>query len=72
MTLDTILSTLAADIAAAERRTEEYGLTVRMALMTGRTDETAEHALYLELDRLALLRDRQYALRDMQRLPLAA
>lgn len=72
MPLDTFLQTLAADITAAERRTEEYSRTVRAFLATGQTNSAAEHALYLELDRLALLRDRQYAFREMQRSPRAA
>lgn len=72
MPLDTLLQTLAADIAAAEHRTEEYGRAVRASLATGQTNPAAEHALYLELDRLALLRDRQYAFTEMQGWPIAA
>lgn len=72
MPLKTLLQTLAADIAAAERRTEEYGQAVHASLVAGQTNPTAEQTLYLELDRLALLRDRQYALMEMERLPVAA
>ncbi|MEN3236351.1 hypothetical protein PUR29_22635 [Methylobacterium ajmalii] len=53
-----MLQTIDAEIAAAEHRTETHAQTVQALLAVGESSVEAEQALYLELDRLTLLRDR--------------
>ncbi|KMO11421.1 hypothetical protein [Methylobacterium indicum] len=66
MPRNTLLQTIDAEIAAAEHRTETHAQTVRALLAIGESSVEAEQAFYLELDRLTLLRDRQWNFCSMQ------
>lgn len=72
MPRNTLLQTINAEIAAAERRAEIHAQTVRALLAVGESSVESEQALYLELDRLALLRNRHLNFRSMQDLLSAA
>ncbi|MFF8799302.1 MULTISPECIES: hypothetical protein [unclassified Methylobacterium] len=61
-----LLSTLRADIAAAEHRAAERAAAVTGRLRGGEDSAEAERALFGALDRLALLRQQLCALKAMQ------
>ena len=66
MSLTLLLSALRAEIAAAEHRAAERATAVTARLRGGEDSAEAERALFGELDRLALLRQRLCALKAMQ------
>lgn len=69
MSLEALLRTVTAEIAAAERRTAEQARATSQRIAAGESSVEDERALYLELDRLTLLRCRQWALEEMCRVP---
>ncbi len=72
MPLNTVCRTLNAEISAAEHRATAQARAVKASLASGEISGSAEQALYLELDRLALLRTQLWAVDEMRSWPRAA
>ncbi|UHC20100.1 hypothetical protein LRS73_32590 (plasmid) [Methylobacterium currus] len=72
MPLTTVCRTLNAEISAAEHRATAQARSVKGLLAAGEINGSAEQALYLELDRLALLRTQLWAIEEMRSRPRAA
>jgi hypothetical protein len=66
MPLNTVCRTLNAEISAAEHRATARAHAVKALLASGEISGSAEQALYLELDRLVLLRTQLWTAEEMR------
>ena len=72
MDLNALLLPVLTEIAAAERRTAELAKSVCDLLSAGEVNANVERSRVGGVDRLSLLRKREWAMREMLRLPEAA